>query len=533
MNTKKRLYLFIILLTLPFFCVASHENWEKQLDELDNSLGQRKYYEDQKLKRIKQLKKQLVSLPPSKQFDINRKLFKEYSSYQYDSAYNCAHHLIDEAIKLKNRDYEVEARCDLVFCLLSAGLYTEAFNELREIRMEGTTATARKLYFTMASRLYYDVSDYTRTKPYQSRYVKQAGVYTDSLLHYLPKGSPDWLYAVGMRDMKERRYEACLDTFKEFLEKKGVDVHQKAIVNSCVGWVYLYLKDNDQAMKYLALAAIYDNKGAIRETTALCTLANLLYKEGEIQRATEYVRQSLANANFYGARQRVIEVSGILPIIEQDRFKIIQGQRNAIAVAAIISVLFVIGLLMGWWFIRRQMKKLKKAQQTIANRNKELEAKNHQLEEVNNIKDEYIGRSFYINSEYINKVEKLYRTIDRKIAMRRYEELRYSLKESELVAERKSMFADFDETFLKLFPHFIEKYGKLFDENDQKVLSDGPKQLTTEMRIFALIRLGINDSERIATFLNYSVHTINTYKTRVKNRSRVENDQFEQLIMDI
>ena len=146
MNTKKRLYLFIILLTLPLFCVASHENWEKQLDELDNSLGQRKYYEEQKLKRIKQLKKQLVSLPPSKQFDINRKLFKEYSSYQYDSAYNCAHHLIDEAIKLKNRDYEVEARCDLVFCLLSAGLYTEAFNELREIRMEGTTTTARKLY---------------------------------------------------------------------------------------------------------------------------------------------------------------------------------------------------------------------------------------------------------------------------------------------------------------------------------------------------------------------------------------------------
>mgnify|MGYP001749303270 FL=1 len=171
MNTKKRLYLFIILLTLPLFCVASHENWEKQLDELDNSLGQRKYYEEQKLKRIKQLKKQLVSLPPSKQFDINRKLFKEYSSYQYDSAYNCAHHLIDEAIKLKNRDYEVEARCDLVFCLLSAGLYTEAFNELREIRMEGTTTTARKLYFTMASRLYYDVSDYTRTEPYQSRYV--------------------------------------------------------------------------------------------------------------------------------------------------------------------------------------------------------------------------------------------------------------------------------------------------------------------------------------------------------------------------
>ena len=177
------------------------------------------------------------------------------------------------------------------------------------------------------------------------------------------------------------------------------------------------------------------------------------------------------------------------------------------------------------------MIELKKAQVTIDRRNKQLETKNEQLVEVNKIKDEYIGRSFYINSEYINKVEKIYRTIDRKLMTHRYEDLRSSLKESELIAERKSMFIDFDETFLKLFPHFIEKYNELFDEPDSKCVDS--KQLTTEMRIFALIRLGITDSERIATFLNYSVHTINTYKTRVKNRSHVDNDKFEGYIMKI
>ena len=208
-----------------------------------------------------------------------------------------------------------------------------------------------------------------------------------------------------------------------------------------------------------------------------------------------------------------------------------QGQRNAIAVEAVVFILFVIGLFVAWWYIRKQMMELKKAQVIIARRNKQLETKNNQLEEVNKIKDEYIGRSFYINSEYINKVEKLYRTIDRKLMTRRIEDLRSSLKESELIAERKSMFVDFDETFLKLFPHFIEKYNELFDDPDSKCLD--PKQLTTEMRIFALIRLGITDSERIATFLNYSVHTINTYKTRVKNRSHIDNDKFEGYIMKI
>lgn len=531
MNTLMKIYLSLLFLIIPLFSAANNEKWEERLHQLDQSLEKKKLYEHEKLEKIKRLKDRLKTIPAKDRFEIDRQLFKEYSSYQYDSAYAYANHLLSEARRLKNPNYEVEAHCDLVFCLLSAGLYTEAFNELHSIHTEGTTPNTRKLYYTMASRLYYDVSDYTRTEPYQSQYVKQAGVYTDSLLHYLPAGSTEWLYAVGMKQMKERKYEASLDTFKQFLQKKGVDLHHKAIVTSCIGWIYLFLKENDLAMDYLAQAAIYDNEGVVRETTALCTLANLLYKEGDIQHATEYVRESLANANFYGARQRVIEVSSVLPIIEQDRYKIMQGQRNAIAMAAIIFILFVIGLLMAGWFIRRQMIKLKKAQALIARRNQQLEVKNEQLEEVNKIKDEYIGRSFYINSEYINKVEKLYRSIDRKISMHRFEDLRSSLKESELGEERKTMFVDFDETFLKLFPHFIERYNELFDEPDQKPLDK--KQLTTEMRIFALIRLGITDSERIATFLNYSVHTINTYKTRVKNRSRVDNDKFERLIMEI
>ena len=145
----------------------------------------------------------------------------------------------------------------------------------------------------MASRLYYDVSDYTRTEPYQSQYVKQAGVYTDSLLHYLPKGSAERLYAIGMRQMKERKYEASLDTFKQFLQGRRVDLHHKAIVTSCIGWIYLFLKENDQAMDYLAQAAIYDNEGVVRETTALCTWLNYF-----IGKVTYNMQPSMSESRF-------------------------------------------------------------------------------------------------------------------------------------------------------------------------------------------------------------------------------------------
>ncbi|HRN16315.1 MAG TPA: DUF6377 domain-containing protein, partial [Xylanibacter oryzae] len=201
--------------------------------------------------------------------------------------------------------------------------------------------------------------------------------------------------------------------------------------------------------------------------------------------------------------------------------------------AVIIAVsLLVFVLICSFYFIRRQMRKLKEARNTIEDRNKKLEEGFVELQEANKIKTEYIGKSFAINADYINKVEKLYRAIDHKISAHQYEELQRSLKESTLIADRKIMFADFDETFLKLFPDFIENFNKLFDKKDRK-LPENTQNLTTEMRIFALTRLGINDAERIAQFLNYSVNTINTYKTRVKNKSIVSNDEFEKRIMKI
>ena len=175
---------------------------------------------------------------------------------------------------------------------------------------------------------------------------------------------------------------------------------------------------------------------------------------------------------------------------------------------------------------------LQKANSSLEEANNRLAEANHRLEEADRIKTMYIGKSFYSNAEYINKVEKLYKLVDRKITARQFEDLRASLKESTLMAERKNMCADFDETFLKLFPDFVKKFNELFAEKDRRLPEDD-KSLTSEMRIFALIRLGVNDSERIANFLDYSVHTVNTYKTRVKNRSIVDNDLFEQRIMDI
>ena len=152
--------------------------------------------------------------------------------------------------------------------------------------------------------------------------------------------------------------------------------------------------------------------------------------------------------------------------------------------------------------------------------------------EANKIKDEYITQSIYGDSEYIDRIEHIYKIVNRKIVARQYEDIRSFLKESDLRKERENMYSSFDQTFLKLFPDFVEEYKKLFLADDILDM-DISKGLTPEIRIFALIRLGIHDSERIAKFLNYSVNTINTYKTKVKNKSIIANELFEQKIMEI
>ena len=415
---------------------------------------------------------------------------------------------------------------------MSSGLFKEAFDVISRIDITDVSLSSRIACYSLYSRLYYDIADYNHEAPFQNEYIEKGSLYTDSLLRLLPEKSLKWWYAVGQKQMKERQYDASIHSFMTLLERKDIDPHTEAIISSSLGWMYYELNDKERAMIYLIRAAIGDIRSATKETTALRVLAGLLYERGDINRANNYVRLALEDANFYNARHRKIEVGSILPIIEQDRFDIVKKQRNVlIGFVSLVSLLFIL-LLTATLIIYKQMKKLRSARHTIEERNTQLQQTNDLLSEANNIKDEYIGYSFYLNSEYIDKMESLYKMINRKIAARQFEDLRTSFKESDLNKERDNMYASFDETFLKLFPGFITSYNNLFPV-EECTRGDHEKSLSSEMRIFALIRLGICEPERIAKFLNYSVHTINTYKARVKNKSLVPNELFEPKIMEI
>ena len=233
------------------------------------------------------------------------------------------------------------------------------------------------------------------------------------------------------------------------------------------------------------------------------------------------------------ARHRKIEIGSILPIIEKERIDAVEHQRNMLIwMVSLVSIL-LLSLLGTTLIIYKQLNKIKAARLTIEEQNEKLTTINWELKETSNIKDKYIGHFFYINYQYIDKLEHIYRMINRKIATKQADELAKLFKESDLENERTNMYKSFDETFLKLFPEFVTDFKNLFPPEEWHEMNIESGNLTIEMRIFALIRLGVYESEKIAKFLNYSVHTINTYKTKVKNKSIVPNELFEKKIMEI
>jgi hypothetical protein len=323
-----------------------------------------------------------------------------------------------------------------------------------------------------------------------------------------------------------------------------VSKSDKALLSSIIGDLHLQNNQKDSALYYKALSAILDIESAKRETRSKCDLALYMYLNGDLYRADRYINIALEDANFFNSRMRKMEICNILPYINNARYDRMFGQRSLLGwIVAIVSLL---SLTLGIAIIYaiKQMKKLRSARNIIEERNREIESRNHEigkqneilsttvqkLHESNKIKDEYIGYGFYLNYNYLAKLEALYKMVNQKLVARQYDDIRNTLKESSLRKEKESIHEEFDRTFLRIFPTFIEQYNSLFPPEEAV---NEKNSLTSEMRIFALIRLGVTDTNVIASFLNYSVNTINTYKTKTKNKSLIPNEKFEQRILEI
>jgi hypothetical protein len=527
---KHPILALILLITTPTFAISKVDS---VLTVLNHEIDNRETYYQKKESKIKKLKLKISHVDNLRvKYGLYNQLFDEYITYQYDSAYTYASKIKVIAKSLQDNTLNALAGCNLLYCYMSTGLFKESYDVMSSINISNTPDKVKAEYYELCMRLFSDMSSYSQGTPFDAKYNNLISLYCDSALLYTRPGSFDYekIVAFKLRDRKDQAKKAAC--YLDILKRFKIDSHSKAVIYSSLGRLYIGLNDFDNGIYYMALSAIEDIRSATRETTAKKELASCLFSKGEVMQASKYIQIALEEITAYNARHRKMEINTVLPIVEKQRLNIIEKQKKDLAISLIALSILFIALLYAVFIIYKQIKKLKLAKQSIQNHYNEISVVNEKLEESNEIKDQYIFQSLYGKSDYLEKVETLLKKQERKLKARQFDDLQMLHKEFNIKTERENMFSSFDQAFLKLFPNFIDEYNKFFNPEDRTVL-DAEGNLTPELRIFALIRLGVSESERIAKFLNLSVNTIYVYKAKVKGKTIIPKEEFDYRIMQI
>lgn len=543
----------IIFLCLCTICMcrlhaADSSRADSLLLKLDQAIKERPIYMEQKELKLVELKRQLHrQIPDEERFAILGTLLDEYRSFNTDSALHMAEEREQIAIRLGNREYIDNARMNKADVLGMTGMYKEVMDLMRNIHIDRLPVDIHPYYYHIYRTVYGLMADYAVTAYEKKLYTELTDKYRDSLL--LVNKDNLLIHTLIQSDQYNVRneYDKAIRLLTDYLALQKDYEHDVAICAYTLSESYRLKGDKEKEKEYLIVSAMADMKTAVREYISLRKLAVLLYQEGDIERAYSYVKICMEDAAACNARLRKLEILEIFPIINDAYQQKTEKQQEQMKWALVSISLLSLFLLLAIFYVYKQMKKVAAARREVIDANKrlkelndELHLSNAQLKEANHsiaensyLKEEYIGRYMDQCSVYLEKMDNYRRSLGKIAATGNVEELYKNIKSSKFIeGELKEFYTNFDNTLLQLFPTFVEDFNALLADDEQISLKAG-ERMNTELRIFALIRLGITDSVKIAQFLRYSVTTIYNYRTKVRNKAAGDRDLLEQEVMTI
>lgn len=512
---------YLFLFTLCAGCLITHAMQQSEIDLLDQELQKKAVYDHRKHLRIDDIR-QDESLSTYERYVL---LFEEYQSLNYDTAFSLVNKMVDEAQLLGHPDYQAQAELKRAFIYLSSGLFHESVAVFSSIDPSTLSKEDQIYYYTHFARLKYDMADYVQGD-LSYTYTTEGNALSEKALKLLdPSDTVQYWSTSALYRSKMNDYPRAIEQFKLALACSSISEHEKAIAYSSIAHAYTLQGETDLADSYLIQAAISDLRSSTKEAVALALVAQRLYQEGDLQRAAGYIRQAMDDAEYYNARHRQLSVGRIMPIIEQEQVQTLEHTNHLIAFQSTLLYILLAALIITLIILANRMRAIRKAKNTI-------QTMNDKLIEANRIKEEYIGTFCCSMSDLLTRLERYERFVRRKAQEKRTDELVVIPNYIDAHNCRRDFYKQFDQSFLHIFPNFVRDFNALLREGEQLTVK-GNELLSTELRIFALIRLGITDNEQISKVLNYSINTVYTYKTRVRNRSDLDNEAFFHAVMHI
>ena len=558
---KSGLFILIVCLLFPAYVCADTskhalEENRKLLHSLDSLLEQQDLFVRVKEERIKQLKMQYSRVKDVKElYAMNRMVYLEYRVYDADSALHYINKNIQLAQQTNNRTWEVVSLLEQSFVLTSSGLLTEALKAVSDIQPEELPQNLRSEYFGRLCTLYSRLRDYSSENSQLSEhYNNLQKAFRDSV--YLT-ATPDelrywncraWLY------MGTPEIEPVKQAFEENKQTLSNDSRKYSIATYNLSAIYRSENNESKYLENLILSAMADIRSVNGDIGSLQEIAEYLFKHGEIDRAYNYILYCSQKAMLFHNRVRIVKMSHLQNQIYKAYQEQSRTQQKRLQ-ASLIAVSFLFLVLIGaFLFIRKQMRRLKEANFKLDSTNQKLSVNmdalstahqrleevniqlkdlntqlqevNDQLRESNYVKEEYIGYVFNICSTYISKLEEFRKNINRKLKVGQIEDVKAMTDSSATASnELKEFYQNFDTIFLHLYPDFVGDFNALLLPEERIELKEG-ELLNTELRIHALIRLGITDSVKIADFLHCSAQTVYNNRLRTRNKSIIPKEDF-------
>ena len=511
--------------------------------KLDSLIAHYQETTAEKESRIRNLKDgvKTMTLTDDQTYDLNLRLYDEYVAFRFDSAFYYVEKNVERFRHTDDHDRFAASAIRMAHILSVTGLFDRSRRLMDEIDPEKLGDEQRVAYYNQQSELNLYRSEMAQYTPYFNDYIQKAQYYRQMIIQTAPKDSYDYIFSLATYTCETGNPDKAIQMMEDYLPKLDVSTRDYSIVTSTLAYFYQCKDDRERQEYYLLLSAISDEQGAIRENNSLRTLAEILMARGENDIAYRYLYQSITEARFYGSRLRMMQVGRMAPQImnlyDKERA---QTQRNTYIYLGIISFISLILLgIMAYTLVLLRKKKAASRQieamnKTLTAHNEQIQAVNSQMKEANRIKDEYIGRFLELSSNLIKQGEERSKQLNRLARDRKLEELYAELKSSQTINSGIRMFhQNFDEAFLNIYPAFINEVNKLLTPDNAFVINEGDsRRLTTELRILALIRLGISDNQDIADILRSSITTIYTYRSKLKSRS-VNKDTFEDDVRKI
>ncbi len=530
-----RISLLLPMLLLQMTCQGQIPD-ESVLMRLEEVIENRDYFVELKQSRIDGITKDFLANSDQKSltdlYDYYHELSREYLTFKFDSAFYYSLHLLETAYLSEDKNRIAHAKTEFANILISAGIFSEAMDTLRSIDLSNTDDLIKAEYYSILSRGYFDMESFSQSQYYSALYREKGMIYFDSALNYYPAGSWEYHSLNAHKNIKLNLCSAAIDTLTQIINTYDLSNDELAIQLMWLSFAYGILGDEENELKYMVEASVADLMGAKKEAVALFFVAGYLFDHGEVLRASRYINVALDETRFYGSNFRLWQISQYLPVIKSEHIVTIEEQKqklwNYLIIVSILSFVIILSLII----IFRQIDKLKRVKKMLETTNRKLETINEELQLANKIKEEYVGYYFSVSSQMIEKLEKFKNSIYRKVSRRQFDDIAIELDQVNIYKEKLFLYSKFDQVFLQIFPDFVSKLNALLKDEEQFKLKEG-HLLNTELRIFALIRLGITDNEKIAEILDYSVNTVYSYKTRVRNMARIPKDEFDKEVMKI